>query len=139
MGRVHLSCLSKELGFCINPNSLAGAFGDQGQANHAAAAAYEDALTYHRQNEGLKAVPIDLCMMHDFSVPTEHRKLKVLVPFAIGHATIHAMIKKAIIDEPSGLPALPQILLGMPIGKAIQAEGVTRSCFLEDARFAIRS
>ncbi|KAL2831410.1 hypothetical protein BDW59DRAFT_182083 [Aspergillus cavernicola] len=134
--------LPQELDFFITLSSFAGVFGNQGQANYAAAGAYEDALAYHRRSQGLKAVTIDLGVMRDSGVIAEQgttANLKDFEPFAISDATFHAMIKKVILDELAGSTTQAQITTGMPTGKSIQATGISRPYFFDDARFAILS
>ncbi|KAL3471493.1 hypothetical protein BJX99DRAFT_250425 [Aspergillus californicus] len=136
--------LPKDMDFFITLSSFAGVFGNQGQANYAAAGAYEDALAYHRRSQGLKAVTIDLGVMRDSGVLAERDQgataiLKDFDHFAIGDTTFHAMIKKVISDELTGSTTPAQIITGMPTGKTVQAAGISRPYFFDDARFAVLS
>ncbi|KAL2849620.1 hypothetical protein BJX68DRAFT_275890 [Aspergillus pseudodeflectus] len=134
--------LPKDLDFFITLSSFAGVFGNRGQGNYAAAGAYEDALAHHRRSHGLKAVTIDLGVMRDSGVLAEQgttANLKDFDSFAISDATFHAMIKKVIVDELSGSTTQAQITTGMPTGKTVQAAGIDRPYFFDDARFSIIS
>ncbi|KAL3458861.1 hypothetical protein BJX64DRAFT_301686 [Aspergillus heterothallicus] len=134
--------LPANLDFFITLSSFAGVFGNRGQGNYAAAGAYEDALAHHRRSQGLKAVTIDLGVMRDSGVLAEQgttANLKDFDSFAISDATFHAMIKKVIVDELSASSTRPQITTGMPTGKTVQAAGIDRPYFFDDARFSILS
>ncbi|KAE8554287.1 hypothetical protein TMatcc_006203 [Talaromyces marneffei ATCC 18224] len=134
--------LPNDMDFFITLSSFAGVFGNQGQGNYAAAGAYEDALAYYRRSQGLKAVTIDLGVMRDSGVLAEQgttANLKDFEPFAISDVTFHAMIKKVIVDEVSGLSTPAQIITGMPTGKTVQAAGISRPYFFDDARFSTLS
>ncbi|KIA76017.1 polyketide synthase [Aspergillus ustus] len=134
--------LPADMDFFITLSSFAGVFGNRGQGNYAAAGAYEDALAYHRRSQGLKAVTIDLGVMRDSGVLAEQgttANLKDFDSFAISDATFHAMIKKVIVDELSGSTTQAQITTGMPTGKTVQAAGIDRPYFFDDARFSIIS
>ncbi|KAJ0418705.1 hypothetical protein BJY00DRAFT_314616 [Aspergillus carlsbadensis] len=134
--------LPKDLDFFITLSSFAGVFGNRGQGNYAAAGAYEDALAHHRRSQGLKAVTIDLGVMRDSGVLAEQgttANLKDFDSFAISDATFHAMIKKVIVDELSGSTTQAQVTTGMPTGKTVQAAGIDRPYFFDDARFSIIS
>ncbi|KAL2872619.1 type I polyketide synthase [Aspergillus lucknowensis] len=134
--------LPASLDFFITLSSFAGVFGNRGQGNYAAAGAYEDALAHHRRSQGLRAVTIDLGVMRDSGVLAEQgttANLKDFDSLAISDATFHAMIKKVIVDELSGSSTPPQITTGMPTGKTVQAAGIDRPYFFDDARFSIIS
>jgi zearalenone synthase (highly reducing iterative type I polyketide synthase) len=63
-GSWNLHCLlPKTLDSFVVLSSFAGIFGNRGQANYAAAGAYQDALAHFRRSKGLRSVTVDLGIM----------------------------------------------------------------------------
>jgi NADPH:quinone reductase-like Zn-dependent oxidoreductase len=136
--------LPKELDFFIILSSFAGVFGNRGQANYAAAGAYEDAFAHYRRSLGLKAVSIDLGIMREVGVlatgtANASRDLKDWeVPFGIRQIELHALIRKIIASEASNDDDVgAQVLTGFATGGGVANAGIRRPFYFEDPRFSV--
>ena len=70
------SLLPRGMDFFILLSSIAGAIGATGQANYAAACAYQDALAHYRIGIGEKATTLNLGVMLDDGVLRENEKMR---------------------------------------------------------------
>ncbi len=136
--------LPKDLDFFIILSSFAGVFGNRGQANYAAAGAYEDAFAHYRRSIGLKAVSIDLGIMRDVGVlatgtANASRDLKDWEePFGIRQTDLHALLRKVMESEMAGSDDVEaQILTGFATGGGVTAAGIRRPFYYDDPRFSV--
>lgn len=147
--------LRRPLDFFIMCSSISGVIGNRGQANYAAANAFQDALARHRRSLGLQACAVDLGIMRDVGVLAETGTAGDLVKWeellGIREPTFHALMKTVINGErrrlplnrrrrtPSGMvtdfPA--QVSVGLATAGAFEAAGLSLPDWLTmDARFA---
>ncbi|KAK6206411.1 beta-ketoacyl synthase domain-containing protein [Colletotrichum tabaci] len=147
--------LRRPLDFFIMCSSISGVIGNRGQANYAAANAFQDALARHRRSLGLQACAVDLGIMRDVGVLAETGTAGDLVKWeellGIREPTFHALMKTVINGErrrlplnrrrrtPSGMvtdfPA--QVSVGLATASAFEAAGLSLPDWLTmDARFA---
>lgn len=136
--------LPKELNFFIILSSFAGVFGNRGQANYAAAGAYEDAFAHYRRSLGLKAVAIDLGIMREVGVlatgaANASRDLKDWeIPFGIRQIELHALIRKIIASEANDDDDVgAQVLTGFATGGGVAAANIRRPFYFDDPRFSV--
>ncbi|KIW12217.1 hypothetical protein PV08_09493 [Exophiala spinifera] len=136
--------LPRDLDFFIILSSFAGVFGNRGQANYAAAGAFEDAFAHYRRSLGLRAVSIDLGIMRDVGVlatgsATGSRDLKDWEePFGIRQTDLHALIRKIMESETAGDDSVEaQILTGFATGGGVAAAGIRRPFYYDDPRFSV--
>ncbi|KAF2639734.1 putative polyketide synthase [Massarina eburnea CBS 473.64] len=128
--------------FFISLSSFAAVFGNRGQANYAAAGAYEDALAYHRRAEGKHATTLDLGIMRDIGVLAETGITDSLrdweKPYGIRENEFHALMERAIDGDINGTsPA--QIITGLATGGSALAAGIDTPFYLDNSRFSILS
>lgn len=129
-------------GFFITLSSFAGVFGSRGQANYAAAGAYEDALARYRDAQGRPSITLDLGIMCDVGVLAEKGITDYLreweAPFGIHEPEFHALVKSAIVattQSPGRSPV--QIPTGLATARSAQAAGIGRPFYFDDARFSM--
>jgi acyl carrier protein len=70
---LHVQTRGRPLDFFVMYSSLASLLGSAGQANHAAANAFLDALAHHRQALGLPALSINWGVWSDIGAAARHR------------------------------------------------------------------
>jgi NADPH:quinone reductase-like Zn-dependent oxidoreductase/NADP-dependent 3-hydroxy acid dehydrogenase YdfG len=132
----------QDVDFFITLSSFAGIFGNRGQANYAAAGAYQDAVSHFRRAQGLHSVTIDLGIMRDVGVLEEKGMLDNLrdwaVPYGIRESELANIVSLAIAGDMSGTIA-PQILTGLATGGSAITAGIDMPWYLEDAKFSIMS
>ncbi|KAK2051610.1 beta-ketoacyl synthase domain-containing protein [Colletotrichum caudatum] len=139
------------LDFFIMCSSISGVIGNRGQANYAAANAFQDALAHHRRSLGLRGCAVDLGIMRDVGVVAEKGAAGDLVKWeellGIREATFHTLMKTVINGEMRRQPAAEfpaQISVGLATAGAFEAAGLALPDWLTaDARFghlaAVRS
>ncbi|KAK2003339.1 beta-ketoacyl synthase domain-containing protein [Colletotrichum falcatum] len=139
------------LDFFIMCSSISGVIGNRGQANYAAANAFQDALAYRRRSMGLRGCAVDLGIMRDVGVLAEKGAAGDLVKWerllGIREATFHALMKTVINGEMRRTPAdeFPaQVSVGLATAGAFEAAGLSLPDWLTaDVRFghlaAVRS
>ncbi|PVH97124.1 putative polyketide synthase [Periconia macrospinosa] len=129
--------LPANLSFFLTLSSFAGVFGNRGQANYAAAGAYEDALAQHRRSEGKHATTLDLGIMRDIGVLAETGITDALKdwekPYGIRENEFHALMERAIDGDVRGTTA-PQVITGLATGGSAVAAGIDAPFYLEDDR-----
>ncbi|MBC7840740.1 MAG: SDR family NAD(P)-dependent oxidoreductase [Gemmatimonadaceae bacterium] len=101
---LHRLTLDDRLDFFVCFASVAGFFGSPGQANHAAANTFIDALAHHRRAEGRPAVSIDWGAWEEIGAAVRHGALARAANIGVRSITVDAGL--AMLDEIfSGAPA----------------------------------
>jgi zearalenone synthase (highly reducing iterative type I polyketide synthase) len=139
-GSWNLSRRLPDVDFFITLSSFAGVFGNRGQANYAAAGAYEDALAHYRRAHGQHGLTLDLGIMREIGVLAETGITDSLAeweePYGIREKEFHALMQRAITGDVTNTVS-PQLITGLATGGSAIAAGITMPFYLEDARFAI--
>lgn len=127
-----------DLDFFTLPFSISGLVGQKGQANYAAAGAFQDAFATYRRDRGLAACAVDLGVIEDVGYISERQKiatrLDINIWTPINEALLHRILRASILDQHNvgqarGNPtATAQIITGIPFP---QPEG---AMLLRDAR-----
>ena len=130
----------QDVDFFVVLSSFAAVFGNRGQSNYAAAGAYEDAISYYRQAQGLNAVTIDLGIMREIGVLAEKGMTDNLKeweePFGILPDEFHALMKRAISGQLAGPGKItPQIMTGFATGGTAAAAGISTPFYFDDPLF----
>ncbi|KAK1749579.1 beta-ketoacyl synthase domain-containing protein [Echria macrotheca] len=128
-----------DLDFFIILSSCASVFGNRGQANYAAAGAYQDGLARHRRQLGLKAVSVDLGIMLDVGVLAEKGAAGDLAAMEqhLGiheyefHGLMRAVINGQLQNEPE-----TQIITGLATSAIAAKSGMPRPAYLGHPRFS---
>lgn len=136
------SYLPETMDFFVILSSFAGVFGNRGQANYAAAGAYQDAFAKFRRSKGLKSVTIDLGIMRDVGVIAEQGATGILgdweEPFGLREFEFHALLKEVLSDQVSGKEEMPdQIVTGLATGGTANAAGIQPPFYFDNARFSV--
>ena len=135
--------LPQGMDFFIMLASFVGITGTPGQANYAAANAYQDALALHRRAKGLPATSIDLGWMHDVGVAADNfgRMFRMRTSGFEGmrEHELHVVLEAAITGKVRGkegttVPA--QIITGVCTGGMIERSGATDIRWMNDAKFS---
>lgn len=137
------SCLPQDMDFFIMLASFVGITGNRGQANYAAANAYEDALARHRRARNLTATSIDLAWMHDIgAVANKWQQLFKLRNSGfegMKEHELHIMLEAAITgkvrgEEGTTIPS--QIITGICTGGMIERSGAMDFGWMNNAKFS---
>ena len=137
------SCLPRDMDFFIMLASFVGITGNRGQANYAAANAYEDALARHRRARNLTATSIDLGWMHGIGVVAEKWeqmfKLRGSGFEGMKENELHIVLEAAITGKVRGedrtnVPS--QIITGIGTGGMIERSGAMDVGWMNDAKFS---
>ncbi|EKG09612.1 Beta-ketoacyl synthase [Macrophomina phaseolina MS6] len=135
---LHRATADDRLDFFLTLSSFAGVFGNRGQANYAAAGAFQDALAHFRRARGLPAVTVDLGIVRDVGVLAEQGMIDALrdweEPYGLREAEVHRLVALAIAG--GGVSVDPQVVTGIATGGSAVAAGIAMPYYLEDARFA---
>ena len=137
------ACLPHNMDFFIMLASFVGITGNRGQANYAAANAYQDALALHRRARGQAATSIDLGWMHDIGVVADKWeqmfKLRNSGFEGMREHELHIVLEAAITGkvhgrEGTGVPS--QIITGIASGGMIERSGARDLGWMNDAKFS---
>ncbi|GCB20597.1 lovastatin diketide synthase LovF [Aspergillus awamori] len=130
-----------EIDFFIMLSSASGIAGLRGQGNYAAGNAFMDALAHHRHAQGLPAVSIDVGPVTDIGYMAQKSEIKELIR-SLGFVGLNGDELLGILqttmgsDENTRKSSNPQIILGMPTGGYLAAEGLDVPYTLSNARLA---
>ena len=137
------SCLPHDMDFFIMLASFVGITGNRGQANYAAANAYQDALALHRRSHGQAATSIDLGWMHDIGVVADKwdqmYKLRRSGFEGMKEHELHIALEAAItgkIRSGEGTHVPSQIITGISTGGMIERSGAMDLGWMNDAKFS---
>lgn len=131
-----------ELDFFVILSSCASVFGNKGQANYAAACAFQDQLAHYRRTRGLKAVSVDLGIMRDVGVLSEKGAVGDIKRWeealGIREPAFHALMKSVVNGQrgPHAADFPWQICTGLGTGDIVAAAGIRAPYYFDDARFA---
>ena len=137
------SCLPHDLDFFIMLASFIGITGNRGQANYAAANAYQDALVLHRRARNLAATSIDLGWMHDIGVVADKWeqmfKLRKSGFEGMKENELQIVLEAAIsgkVRGGEGTTVPSQIITGIGTGGMVERSGAMDLGWMNDARFS---
>ena len=137
------ACLPHDLDFFIMLASFIGITGGRGQANYAAANAYQDGLALHRRARGQAATSIDLGWMHDIGVVAE--KWESILGLrnsgfeGMKEQELHIVLEAAITGKVRGREGTTvptQIITGVATGGMIERSGARDFRWMNDAKFS---
>ena len=137
------SVLPHDMDFFVMLASFVGVTGNRGQANYAAANAYQDSIALHRRSRGLPATSIDLGWMHDIGVLVD-KAAQMLHLHNSGFEgmrehELHVVLEAAITGMVRGQAgtALPsQLITGLSTGGMIERSGAMYASWMNDAKFS---
>lgn len=139
---LHVS-LPRDMDFFVMLASFVGVTGNRGQANYAAANAYQDALALHRRARGLPATSIDLGWMHDIGVVADMFgqmfKLRNSGFEGMREHELHVVLEAAITGKvrgKEGTSVPSQIITGVCTGGMIERSGAMDFAWMNDAKFS---
>ena len=137
------SCLPHDMDFFIMLASFVGITGNRGQANYAAANAYQDALARHRRARNLTATSIDLGWMHDIGVVADNweRTFRMRNSGFEGmkENELHIVLEAAITGKVrggEGTTVPSQLITGIGTGGMIERSGAMDLGWMNDAKFS---
>jgi hypothetical protein len=139
------AALPENLDFFIVLSSFAAIFGNRGQANYAAAGAYQDAVAHKRRGEGQRAVTIDVGQMRDIGVLAERGMTESLreweEPYGIRAGEFLDLMRLVIAKSCTTEEMIPpQVLTGLATGGSAILAGIPQPFYLaDDPKFAIMS
>ncbi|KAJ5310606.1 uncharacterized protein N7443_003067 [Penicillium atrosanguineum] len=136
--------LPQDLDFFVMLSSVAGIFGNRGQANYAAGNTFQDALAAFRTSKGLKASSINLGSVSNVgwvaenrnSMPTNTAVLFELLREDEVHAAVEFLIDTRY-EKTAGRDALSQsqLVLGLPTTQMCQQNGIPPPTYLNYSLF----
>lgn len=136
--------LPQDLDFFVMLSSVAGIFGNRGQANYAAGNTFQDALAAFRTSKGLKASSINLGSVSSVgwvaenrdSMPTNTAVLFELLREDEVHAAIEFLVDSRYEKTvgPNG-PSQSQLVLGLPTAQMCQQNGIPSPTYLSYSSF----
>lgn len=111
-GSWYLHKIAQDVDFFVMLSSLVGVMGGAGQANYAAAGAFQDALAHHRRAHGMPAVTIDLGMVKSVGYVAETGRGVADRLARIGYKPMHEkdvmdVLEKAILCSSPQFPSPP--------------------------------
>ena len=137
------TCLPHHMDFFIMLASFVGISGNPGQANYAAANAYQDALALHRRSKGQVATSIDLGWMHDIGIIADRfdhiYRLRTAGFEGMKEHELHIVLEAAItgkVHGRAGTTVPSQIITGIPTGGMIERSGGRDLRWINDAKFS---
>ena len=137
------TCLPHDVDFFIMLASFVGITGNRGQANYAAANAYQDALALHRRAQGQVATSIDLGWMHDIGLIADKfeqiYKLRNSGFEGMKEHELHIALEAAItgkVHGRAGTTVPSQIITGVATGGMIERSGARDLRWMNDAKFS---
>lgn len=137
------NCLPHNMEFFIMLASIVGITGNRGQANYAAANAYQDALALHRRARGQAATSIDLSWIHEIGVVADRWDLMFKLRGAgfegMKEHELHIVLEAAVtgkIHGRKGTTVPSQIITGVPSGGMIERSGARDLGWMNDAKFS---
>ncbi len=123
--------------------SIVGITGNRGQANYAAANAYQDALALHRRANGLAATSIDLGWMQGIGVLADKWELTFRLRNAglegMREDELHIVLEAAItgkVQGREGTSVPSQIVTGVATGGMVERSGASDVEWMNDAKFS---
>lgn len=135
--------LPPDMDFFIMLASIVGITGNPGQANYAAANAYQDALALHRRARGQSATSIDLGWMHDIGVVADNYAQKFRLRNSgfegMKEHELHILLEAAITGKvrgEEGTTVPSQIITGICTGGMIERSGAMDFAWMKDAKFS---
>ena len=137
------TCLPHDMEFFIMLASFVGVTGNRGQANYAAANAYQDALALHRRAKGQAATSIDVGWMHDIGVVADKWeqmwKLRDSGFEGMKEYELHIVLEAAItgkVHGRDGTTVPTQIITGVASGGMLERSGARDLTWMNDAKFS---
>ena len=137
------SCLPHDMDFFIMLASFVGITGNRGQANYAAANAYQDALARHRRARNLTATSIDLGWMHDIGIVADNWEQKFKLRSSgfegMKEHELHIVLEAAItgmVRGGEGTTVPSQIITGIGTGGMVERSGAVDLGWMNDAKFS---
>ena len=135
--------LPHDMDFFVMLASFVGVTGNRGQANYAAANAYQDSLALHRRARGLPATSIDLGWMHDIGIVAQMMGPRITFRRSgfegMREHELHVLLEAAITGKIRGQQGttLPgQIITGLCTGGMIERSGAMNAAWMKDAKFS---
>ncbi len=132
--------LPADLDFFITLSSFTAIFGSRGQTNYSAGGAYEDAMAYYRRAQGRRATTVDLGIMLEVGVLAEIGMTDAFrqweKPYGIREKEFLALVER-VIDRETADNSYPQIVTGVATGGSVEAAGISRPYYFDDARFSV--
>jgi NADPH:quinone reductase-like Zn-dependent oxidoreductase/ubiquinone/menaquinone biosynthesis C-methylase UbiE/acyl carrier protein len=142
LGSWNLHQIAHDVDFFIMLSSLVGVMGGAGQANYAAASAFQDALAQHRRAQGKTAITIDLGMVKSIGYVAEsghaiYERLTRIGYKALHEADVLLLLEKAILSPHPSSPfrgsSQGVVVTGINV---CQGAHWSESRWMQDYRFA---
>ena len=136
--------LPQDLDFFVMLSSVAGIFGNRGQANYAAGNTFQDALAAFRTHKGLKASSINLGSVSSVgwvaenrnSMPTNTAVLFELLREDEVHAAVEFLVDSRYEKTvESDTLSQSQLVLGLPTARMCQQNGIPSPTYLSYSLF----
>ena len=137
------SVLPHNMDFFVMLASFVGVTGNRGQANYAAANAYQDSIALHRRARGLPATSIDLGWMHDIGVLVDKAAQMLNLRNSgfegMREHELHVVLEAAItgmVRGQAGTTLPSQLITGLCTGGMIERSGAMYASWMNDAKFS---
>ena len=135
--------LPKNMDFFVMLSSVAGIFGNRGQANYAAGNTFQDALAAYRVSQGMNASSINLGSVSNVGWVAENRSsmrthtatLFELLREDEVHATVEFLIDPRQNKGCSNGRQRSQLVLGLPTAEMCRQNGVPTPTYLDYSTF----
>jgi acyl carrier protein len=137
----NLHTLLPNLDFFILLSSISGVVGNPGQSNYAAGCTFQDALARQRNEQGQKAISIDLGVMRSIGVVAESERLQQHFQGSKGFVPIEESEFVSLLDiccDPSYQPAAhqSQMVMGLETPASLLARSLEPPEMLQRPLFA---
>lgn len=137
----NLHTLLPNLDFFILLSSVSGVVGNPGQSNYAAGCTFQDALAWHRNQRGQKAIAIDLGVMRGVGIVAETERLQQHFQRSKGFIEVEEAEFLSLLDiccDPSYHPQGPQcqMLMGLETPASLLARSLESPELLQRPLFA---